>query len=353
MKNFKGVRAKGSSLAEFAPTLFVLMLVIFPAIDLTGMACGYCVVQLVARQGATGASTQPTYAAALTSMSSEANRFLTSGFGKFAKLQPVGGYANTGADLNINVTNVYNNNVRVCGPNIGLSPPVDTTANIYEASVTASYDVGPLISLASVPFFKDIPALGKPWRTSATFSRAIEQPEKYTDVAIARETSTTPTLAASSGGRDLGTWDYWDDVPGHSEFTVLPGQGVLESKQLTVMAANTQWTDTQIDVLEGDRLSFDFAAEGNWSTAPWWSPFNADGVASHTGGYGLPEGILIGRMGATGQIFAIGKDLVHFNPPGTGRLFLAMNEGVDREAMNNDNYNDNSGEQQVKVYRTD
>lgn len=169
--------------AEFAPALFVFFLIIlFPLINLIGMATGASVVYFVAGQTAISAGNAASYPSALDQVQSTANTLASSGFGQFAKLQPVGGYNGCGVDLYTTQTSVTSSNVTTSGPNTPLAVNPDTSNNLYSYDTVATYDVGPFVNMGAMPFIGGIPGVGKPARLTFNASRNIEHPDGLTGI---------------------------------------------------------------------------------------------------------------------------------------------------------------------------
>ena len=162
MSNQKRLRSQHGNIAELPPALFVFfILVVFPTINLFGLAAGMVSLMLVTQETASRAANQPTYAKALTAMSQQASLLLNSGFAHFANIRPIGGYQGTGNDLYVVATS-YSGSVKTFGPDTPLPPPVDSATNVYEYSVHSKYAVGPIISFAGVPLLAGVPAMGQP-----------------------------------------------------------------------------------------------------------------------------------------------------------------------------------------------
>jgi len=169
--------------AEFAPALFVFFLIVlFPLINLIGMATGASVVYLVAGQTAISAGNSASYPSALDQVQSTANMLATSGFGQFARLQPVGGFNGCGVDLYTTQTSIASSNVATSGPNMPLSVDPDTTNNLYSYDTVATFDVGPFVDMSAMPFIGGIPGVGKPARLTFTASRNIEHPDALSGI---------------------------------------------------------------------------------------------------------------------------------------------------------------------------
>src|SRR5262249_29713660 len=117
----------------------------------------------------------------------------------------------------------------------------------------------------------------------------------------------------------------------------------LRERQVMV-AANVQWTDTNIDVQAGQDVYFDASGDVRWR------PDRRDGPAGEQNSPtnpnrpipNRPAGSLIGRVGASStDYFFIGAIRVPFRMRSSGRLFLGVNDDV---------LQDNSGAFRVVVY---
>lgn len=172
----------GATTAEFAPALLVFLLIIlFPLINLIMFAAGIGTGYLAAKQAAGRASTQSTYSEALAVVQQESAYFVSSGFGQFAKLAPIGGAGGSGMDLSV-VATPYGG---------GSSPteytansPIPTTAdpntNTYEYKVRAQFNVGPFMDLSSLPWIGNVPGLGPPAPMNFSATGSVEFPEGLT-----------------------------------------------------------------------------------------------------------------------------------------------------------------------------
>ena len=129
--------------------------------------------------------------------------------------------------------------------------------------------------------------------------------------------------AASAGGEGA-------QAPGNARSVVVP--------------SNVQWTNTGFTVAQGQRLRFETSGEIRLS-------LNGDDTANAAGAVSgrradratipsVPVGALIGRVN-NGAPFAIGNTNDAIVIPGTGRLFLGVND---------DHVPDNSGNFVVKVW---
>ena len=168
------------SIMEFGPVLIVLFLIVlFPLIDLMGLACGTATVFLIARQTAARASEATTYDDALSAVKQEAAILQKTGFAAFAKLSPVGGYSGSGCELYVHRTAIAGGTQATCGPNKLVpstpAPAIDTNKYLYEYATVVTFDVGPVFAnLHSVPFVGNVPGVGAPARLKMTSDRDAE-----------------------------------------------------------------------------------------------------------------------------------------------------------------------------------
>jgi len=109
--------------------------------------------------------------------------------------------------------------------------------------------------------------------------------------------------------------------------------------------ANTPWTDTGVDVMQGDVMRFD--AQGNVSFIQGSNNTTDAGGKNEMKGSQYPVsslgvGALIGKVGTNGTPFAIGSNRGAITVPATGRLYLGVND---------DAFGDNSGAFTVAIMR--
>lgn len=116
----------------------------------------------------------------------------------------------------------------------------------------------------------------------------------------------------------------------------------LRERDVNVQAA-TAWTDTGIDVRDGQTLYFSASGRVRWgpgrNDGPGGenhSPYNAQRPIP-----GRPGAGLIGRVGDSNDYFFIGDDTGPIRMRSSGRVFLGVND---------DYLNDNSGAFRVTVY---
>jgi hypothetical protein len=113
-----------------------------------------------------------------------------------------------------------------------------------------------------------------------------------------------------------------------------------------VVPANQQWTATGMTVQKGETVRFTTTGQIQLSNDTN-DVAQAAGAMSQRLAHGAPlprafAGALIGRIGTTGQPFAIGNQ-TSLQMPEAGQLYLGIND---------DNLSDNSGEFRVEIQRT-
>ena len=146
-------RARGATLAEFAPALFIFFFfALFPAIDLAGVGFSYCncisLVDLQLREAAKVPRSQA--------------------------IDPTGG-------VQMAIPNSWRQTIMAGAANV--DPPVTQVeynpgiGNIY-VTVTTTFNIRPLLQ---VPFFPKIPGLGAPFVTTISKSRILENPAYASD----------------------------------------------------------------------------------------------------------------------------------------------------------------------------
>jgi len=116
----------------------------------------------------------------------------------------------------------------------------------------------------------------------------------------------------------------------------------LRERQVMV-AANVQWTDTNIEVKSGQAVFFEANGEVRWGgnrragpAGEVNSPMNPNRPMPNR-----PGAALIGRVGNTADYFFIGADTGPIRMRSSGRLYLGLNDDV---------LGDNTGYLRVVVY---
>jgi hypothetical protein len=315
---------------EFPFALFLLFLVIaFPLIDLLGLASGAATAVLVAHQAAARAASHQRYDTALSAMTTEAQNLLGSGFAAFAKMKPVGGNKQSGADLYVVATNYRSAGINVYGPNKPVTTNIDPSTCLYECNVKTNYEIGPTISMAGIPYIGTVPGLGRPAQIKIEASRAAEYPMGLNQVGDV-------SSSTDGGGITIGTisipWDSANNPAGSSwnfvqlyDIVLTYGLQPFNDDVVTVQANNQAWTPTVLSDSGGTALFLDTRPDG-WVTCDGQpTQYTASGNPNRILSNGLPLGALIGKCGTNGKPFLVGNSL--FDQTGTGLLYLAVNDG--------------------------
>ena len=208
-RSIRSQRGVGAQSAEFGPALMVFfMFFFFPMLDLFALAMGMASVTLIAKQSANRAGTASTLGEAMQSAAQESYMIAGSGIGHFLSLQPQGGITyngqNTGVQLYVQVTQLTGGTTtQTYGPYgqtmSALVPATDIdSANIsnyvFEYSSQVTYNVGPLLNMAAIPFIGSCPGLGKPMTVQFASHCAAEYPDGLDNL----------TIPATSGGGAAG-----------------------------------------------------------------------------------------------------------------------------------------------------
>ncbi len=106
---------------------------------------------------------------------------------------------------------------------------------------------------------------------------------------------------------------------------------------------NQPWTDSGIDVMQGDQLRFDAPGETAYATSGDNRTTAAGRNDVKSPKYLMPSvgvGALIGKVGTNGTPFLIGANRAPITMPATGRLWFGVNDEF---------WGDNAGDYQVTV----
>jgi hypothetical protein len=267
--------ATGSSLTELPLALSILFFfVLFPMIDMVGLATGAATAYLLAHETASTASQQRRYMDALTDIQSIADAFKQSGLGRFAKMVPVGGYGGCGVDLYIDASNYRTAVLKRFGPNAPVPPPIDLTSFVYECTAQVTFEIGPAIDLSFLPVLGSVPGLGKPAVLTYWASRAAEHPiglEQTSQqgnsggtVPVFNQTPSEPSFA----GANQSDWNF----PSIYDQIQAAGQTVVSENVITVQAnygpligpKTGGWVNSGITVQSGQKVWLDSQAVGTW-----------------------------------------------------------------------------------------
>jgi len=105
--------------------------------------------------------------------------------------------------------------------------------------------------------------------------------------------------------------------------------GTLANGRTIQVPANTQWTDTGIDVAAGDRVVFQASGEVTFGRSAGQTATPDGNGSVRSAAYpdpNAPVGALIGRIGTNGKAFGIGSQSQPLPMPAAGRLYLGVND---------------------------
>ncbi len=359
-------RLKAGSSSEFVVALYILMfLIAIPLIDLLALAGSSAFILLTAHQCASDAAAQHRYFDCLEVVEKRMKGFVNGDIGRIARLKQMGGYKNCGADLFIDASNFATGDRTRTPANKPVPPPIDTSSNVYECTVTTCCQIAPAIDLSIVGLLGKIPGLSAPviLNLSATraseFPRGLEFPSSSiaTIGGVAPGFNTNPSATMPVGVDESG----WNNPSIYADIASA-GQKPILTNVLKVYANDSNWKDTLINYAPGDKLWFDFRSDGLWSINSQLIPsFDADGDSTRPlPPNGIQLGRLMGRLSG-GPVFEIGKSKVNYQPPGSGRLKLIFNDSSASDPNNtlnlsqqvlDERWQDNAGVQMVRVILT-
>jgi hypothetical protein len=338
--------------------MYILFLVILmPMLDLVNVFVGGAVQYLATNDIAAKASSQPDYPTTLNTMVNEAYQFQSNGLAKFVNIAPDGGYTGCGADLYIVGTNIASGAVTASSANQTLNQAVDTTQNMYEASVKTTYDISPLVSFAAIPGLNTVPGLGMPVTLNCTANRPIEHPGGLVTTPSGNVGNTvTPfnrTVASASASPASGAGSAWR-TPNIYQMIANNGQTIVTQNVFVLQASAPSMVPSGVNIAAGQQVYIDTQAVGQWDIEAWDGvPYtDANGVSASGGpltyggiygSYGVPNSGLAGQIG-TGTPFLVGDTLLNYPCNSTGMLSMQCNDSGAANA-----YSDNTGAQVVRV----
>jgi hypothetical protein len=327
-------------LAEFPVVLFVLLLLcLFPLLDLLSVAAAAGTGYLAANQTASQVAVQQTYAKSLTTMQSELSDFLSNGFGAWLRMKPVAGYNRCGGNLSTIVTNFRQQGATTFGPNTPVPGPIDPTTYLYECSVQVTVQVPPLVNLSSLPFLAQVQGLGQPAVLTFVANRLSEHPYGLCNPLDNLASLNTPVVgsigipfdSAMNPQAGASGWNF----PGIYNQIAGTGATATDEDVLIVDAKDPYWITSVLSSQPGDTLYLDYHAYGNWQF-PSMNFCTPDGLGTQAGN-GYPVGSMLAKQG-NGQPFFVGANETCVLT-GSGPLKLAANCGsgpMDNPALNPD-----------------
>jgi len=320
-------KQSGSSIVEMAMLMFAIVgFIMLPIGDicatLTGFGFSQAATEYIAQESSKGLN----LAAVQKNLVNAAKLYQSIGIAQLLKVNPIGGYLNSGADFYVVETNIYTGNAKYFGPN-SLPEQVDQTSNTYELCLKSKFNVGPVFNL---PFFAAVPGIGKPAELSFAVFKPIEHLTSLIDSQTTPAIATGPTgLTGNSsdwlGKATMASWNY----PYWGYQNLMPNQKVLQNSTVNVYAASSVWTDTKVSVNTNQRMSINIVNAWSSSGQPVQWQINGQ-MAMYWGngttasnGYG--NGELLVKIGENGEPFYIipGYNII---PPASGEIYMMCND---------------------------
>ncbi len=255
---------RGFQLSEFPVVLFIFFIMFFPLINLLCLGCGACSVWLISFQTAATAVEQQSFAESLNAAANQAKAITQTGISKWVKLQPVGGYQNSGVNLFVEKLSFRTGSGQywLYGPNASAPPPAQAADYIYSVRSEANFTVGPFLSMASWPWIGDIPGLGQPAAITITTGKAVEQPDHIVDAnnTMLASSGSGSNVSAQPGGWKApnGTGEMWtqDGMPILSYTVWVPDfPGSSTGYLFKIDTQQNNWSGSNPNV--------------NWSASSW------------------------------------------------------------------------------------
>jgi hypothetical protein len=174
---YKHHKSQRGTTADIPLALFTLLFaLVLPLADLIGLVTGASLIYMLTQDSAAHAVSRQKFEDALLSINEMAVQLQKSSISKFVRMKPIGGYKGNGIDLYVVAANYRTDVTQRFGPNQPFPVAIDPSTFLYQYSVTANYQVGPIVDLSFVPLLGDAPGLGKPALFRFTATRPIEDP---------------------------------------------------------------------------------------------------------------------------------------------------------------------------------
>ena len=339
-----------AELSEFALVLYILFFVILvPIVDLGGLLIAAGTQYLATNDFAAKAASQPDYINCLNAMFAESQKFEAMSIAKFMNMTPQGGYVGSGNDMYVLATNVSSGTTATSTANNSISPPIDTSANIYELSVKSNYSFKPLLNLSGVPLLGQVPGLGQPVTFTFVANRPIEHPGGLVANGTNANPGAVPVLPRNQAPAPLvsaGNAAQWR-IPNIYQQIAAAGQTVISTNVVVVQGNNNSWTPANVNVNPSEKVWIDTQAVGQWNVGGSYGMTDANGLNTAENWALAPNltyGALIAQIG-TGAPFLLGDNQTNLAVTGSGPLTM----------INNDQYGaftDNTGAQIVRIIVT-
>jgi hypothetical protein len=167
----------GATLVEFAVSLFVFVLLfLLPMLNVISYLIGTSLGIYLCSQAASAAAHSTRFSDALLAVS-RCEQQTEGGFlGSLIKLKPMA-EKKQACDLYVTVTDVAAKSEKRFGPNIPYKAATAPSTKIYEYTISANFNVGPLFNLKAIPLVSEIPVAVKEAAFSCSSSVQCENPD--------------------------------------------------------------------------------------------------------------------------------------------------------------------------------
>lgn len=178
-------------MAEFAPAFAILIISLFPLLDLLGLGMSIGTAQFMGMQAVQKAAVANTPADAVDAMYTELDSQANSNFAKFANISIDGAYltpppgvfsSRSGRMSSITGLYVVRTNIQSQVTEHAKAPPpdqFDPNTYIYEYYGVTNFQIRPFINLSGIPGLGLIPGLGQPYVLKFAATRAVESTEQF------------------------------------------------------------------------------------------------------------------------------------------------------------------------------
>jgi hypothetical protein len=349
--SFRYTRRKnfGSALsaAEIIPVLCIgsLVLLISTA-NLIGLCLGYASAYLVGMESCSHAANASGFDNALQNMIAASSSLVAGDLGKLGRLSSVGGLNNSGIDLYILQTNIFNGQTTVIGPNKPL-PAVDAVSNVYQIETRCTFKSAPVVAAARIPGLGAVPGFGEPVQMTCALRHVLDRPELFVvSASIPQNNPLTPTTDETqpAGLSVLANWDYGQQ----NNFQLGPGQQVLSTSDQIVLADNASWqplldSNSKPLVLQPNQRLTLVVTTQKWSDQynNWVLWMYGDGSAPNIDN--IRTATLTAKIGKAGPEFPVSNSFYNFSYPSAGNVYVRFNDSI---------FASNLGQISLKAYIT-
>jgi len=315
-------RHKGSAVVEFSVFCALVGFVLLPIFNMLGLIAGFGFSQMAAQFISQETAKAASIDSALANMCRATQTYCQLAPCQLLKISPVGGYQASGSNLYIVETAIQTGKSTYYNVVDFSTISVDTSQNIYEACVKSTFNVGPLVQLQYMSF---IPGCGKPLPLNFSTFQSLQDPQALIASAKATNLNSSATGAAGLTGNPsdwLGqaTLDKWY-YPGNWNALLIPGQQISQSNVVSVLATNSNLTDSGLYAKKGSRILVNPTYNQKWIDH-YQDLVTYYGDRSMQPINGFYPGMLIIQFGRNGQPFFVGASTSTLMVPNDGEVYF-------------------------------